>query len=217
MKKVKVLLLSLCAVLLVAASVLGTLAYLTSQDTVVNTFTVGKVKITLDEADVHPDGTAIPGASRVKSNEYHLVPGQTYLKDPTMTVKKGSEESYVRMMVTINCLSQLDAAFAPSGAALTSIFNGYDATEWVYEAEVRDTVANTITYEFRYKDAVNSDAADVVLDPLFDSITVPAAFDAAVMDSIADLKITVVGHAIQKTGFADDDAAWTAFAAQVNP
>ena len=60
MKKVKVLLLSLCAVLLVAASVLGTLAYLTSQDTVVNTFTVGKVKTTLDEADVHPDGTAIP-------------------------------------------------------------------------------------------------------------------------------------------------------------
>ena len=36
----KALLLTLCAVLLVAASVLGTMAYLTSTDEVTNTFTV---------------------------------------------------------------------------------------------------------------------------------------------------------------------------------
>lgn len=53
----KALLLSLCAVLLVAASVFGTMAYLTSNDSVVNTFTVGSVSITLDEADVKTDGT----------------------------------------------------------------------------------------------------------------------------------------------------------------
>ena len=40
MKKTKkALLLSLCAVMLVTASVLGTMAYLTSTDEVVNTFT----------------------------------------------------------------------------------------------------------------------------------------------------------------------------------
>lgn len=38
----KALLLTFGAVLLVAASVLGTLAYLTSTDKVVNTFTVGR-------------------------------------------------------------------------------------------------------------------------------------------------------------------------------
>ena len=48
--KSKALLLTLCAVLLVAASVMGTMAYLTSTDKVENTFTVGNVKITLDEA-----------------------------------------------------------------------------------------------------------------------------------------------------------------------
>ena len=53
MKKTKkALLLSLCAVMLVTASVLGTMAYLTSTDEVVNTFTVGNVAITLDETDV---------------------------------------------------------------------------------------------------------------------------------------------------------------------
>ena len=47
----KALLLTLCAVLLVAASVLGTAAYLTSTESVTNTFSVGQVKITMDEAN----------------------------------------------------------------------------------------------------------------------------------------------------------------------
>ena len=55
--KSKALLMTLCAVLLVAASVLGTMAYLTSTDEVENTFTVGNVKIALDEAKVNADGT----------------------------------------------------------------------------------------------------------------------------------------------------------------
>lgn len=57
--KSKALLLTLCAVLLVAASVMGTMAYLTSTDKVENTFTVGNVKITLDEAKVNTDGTPV--------------------------------------------------------------------------------------------------------------------------------------------------------------
>ena len=73
----KALLLTLCAVLLVAASVLGTMAYLTSTDEVKNTFTVGKVKINLDEAKVGLDGTPVEPAARVKSNEYKLMPGHT--------------------------------------------------------------------------------------------------------------------------------------------
>lgn len=217
MKKTKVLLLTLCAVLLVAVSVLGTLAYLTSQDTVVNTFTVGKVHIVLDEAKVTPDGEPVDGADRVKENNYHLVPGNTYTKDPTITVVKGSEESYVRMLVTINCLKELDAAFAPEGADLTTIFNGYDANNWVYETSVREEDANTVTYEFRYKGTVKPTAnADLFLDALFDSITVPSSFGSGDMKSLADLKITVVGHAIQAAGFADADAAWTVFTSEIN-
>ncbi len=57
MKKFKALLVVACALLLVAASVFGTMAYLTSTDTVTNTFTVGSVAIKLDEADVKLDGT----------------------------------------------------------------------------------------------------------------------------------------------------------------
>ena len=216
MKKSKVLITTICAVLLVTVSVLGTIAYLTSQDEVVNTFTVGKVNITLDEAAVNVDGTEISGADRVKENNYHLIPGQTYVKDPTLTVKAKSEDSYVRMLLTLNCADEFDAIYAPDKADLTTIFNGYDATNWVYETVTRDTAKNTITYEFRYKEIVTKSTADTKLEALFDSITVPGTFDSTDMESIAALKITVVGHAIQATGFADADAAWSAFNEQIN-
>ncbi len=214
MKKSKVLITTLCAVLLVAVSVLGTLAYLTSRDEVVNTFTVGKVNITLDEADVNEDGTVINGADRVKENNYHLIPGQTYVKDPTLTVKAKSEESYVRMLLTINCADAFDVIYAPNKADLTTIFNGYNAENWVYEAVTRAN--DTLTYEFRYKEIVANSDSDTILDALFDSITIPGAFDSRDMASIADLEIKVIGHAIQATGFANEDAAWTAFDEQVN-
>lgn len=57
--KTKALLMSLCAVLLVAASVLGTMAYLTDSKDVKNTFTVGNVAIKLDEAKVDDMGNLV--------------------------------------------------------------------------------------------------------------------------------------------------------------
>ena len=143
--KSKALLLTLCAALLVAASVLGTMAYLTDTDTVTNTFTVGKVDIKLDEAKVNTDGTPIEGAARVTGNEYHLLPGHTYTKDPTVTVLAGSESSYIKMTVTFSKANELDAIFTPNGATLTSIFNGYDAANWTYKGNTKDAANNTRT------------------------------------------------------------------------
>ena len=127
----KALLLTLCAVLLVTASVLGTMAFLTSNDEVVNTFSVGSVAIRLDEAKANTDGSLVEGAARVKANSYKLLPGHTYNKDPMVTVLNGSEASYIKMTVTFSKASALDAIFAPTGADLTSIFNGYDSTNWI--------------------------------------------------------------------------------------
>jgi predicted ribosomally synthesized peptide with SipW-like signal peptide len=204
-------------VLISVASVLGTLAYLTSEDTIVNTFTVGKVNIVLNETAVTPDGKAIDGADRVKTNNYHLVPGKTYTKDPTLTVVKGSEEAYVRMFVTFNCLKELDAVFAPGGANMLNIFNGYDANNWVYTKDVRDDAKNTVTYEFRYKETVEPEAdKNAVLDALFDSITIPSALDGKDMESISGFTITVTGNAIQAGGFNNANDAWTAFDGQIN-
>ena len=211
MKKTKAILMALCAVLLVAASVMGTLAYLTSTDTVTNTFTVGNVQIKLDEAKANPDGSLVNGADRVKANSYKLLPGHTYNKDPMVTVLKGSEESYVKMTVTFTKAAELDTIFAPNGADMTSIFNGYNSTNWIYKGNTKDTGANTRTYEFWYKEAVAAPNNDVALDALFDSITVPGTITNTQLATIEGMEITVNAYAIQADGFGTADLAWAAY------
>lgn len=199
------------AVLLVAASVMGTLAYLTSHDEVVNTFTVGKVAIKLDEAKANIDGSLVADAARVKANNYKLLPGHTYNKDPMVTVLKGSEPSYIKMTVTFSKAKELDAIFAPTGADLTSIFNGYDAANWIAKGNTKDATANTRTYEFWYKEPVGAPTADVALDALFDSITVPGEITQKQLETIADMTITVNAYAIQADGSTDAADAWNKY------
>lgn len=204
----KVLVLALCAVLLVSATIMGTMAYLTSTDVVTNTFTVGNVAINLDELDITKDD----GSRTETGNAYHLLPGQTYTKDPTVTVLSGSEKSYVKMTVTFSNAAELDAIFDPNGADMTSIFNGYDGTTWLYKGNTEDTTKNTRTYEFWYKDTVAAPTADVKLDALFDSITVPSTINNDQLATINNMKITVNAYAIQADGFNTPDAAWAAYA-----
>ncbi len=205
----KVLALVLAAVLLVGASVMGTIAYLTSTDEVNNTFTVGDVKIKLDEALVDDDGKAVTGedAERVKANDYKLLPGHTYDKDPTVTVLKGSEESYVRLLVTVNKKAALDKI----GVNTLEVFKGYDSSNWTFASQ--NAEGDTMVYEFRYKETVTATDADVVLDALFDQIVVPGNINNDQLATLDDLTIDVVAQAIQADGFTDDDAAWTAFSA----
>lgn len=237
----KALLLTLCAVLLVAASVLGTMAYLTASDEVTNTFTVGSVAITLDEAEVDENGTPVEPAARVKSNEYKLMPGHTYTKDPTVTVEKGSESSYIRMKVTFNNASDIialctDPEFAEDGP--TGVENAYplirmvnfaDGIEAKWDGAFPDNMTDledklgeakyfaegndTLTYYFYYKTPVAAPDADVKLETLFNEIAVPDWVTGDQLAALDDFKISIVAEAIQADGFANADAAWAAFAA----
>ena len=236
--KSKALLLTLCAVLLIAASVLGTMAYLTSTDTVTNTFTIGKVEITLDETDV-----TNPTGPRVKANSYKLMPGTTYTKDPTVTVLKGSEDSYVRMKVTFNNAKEIialctDPEFADEVTGVENAFplirmvnfvkanaakwdgiipdNMVDTEDMLADAKyfAYDETADTLTYIFYYRETVTAPTADVVLPVLFDSIKVPEWVTGAQLAKLNNFKITVVAEAIQAGSFANAGAAWAAFAEQ---
>lgn len=238
----KALLLTLCAVLLVAASVLGTMAYLTSTDSVENTFTVGSVAITLDEAEVDENGTPVEGAARVKSNEYKLMPGHTYTKDPTVTVKEGSEKSYVRMKVTFNNAAQIialctDPEFEGEVTGVENAFplirmvkfveanaakwdgiipdNMVDTEDMLAKAKyfAYDEAAGTLTYYFYYNETVAAPDADVKLATLFDSIAVPYWVTGDQLKTLNNFKIDIVAEAIQADGFDTADEAWAAFAA----
>ena len=209
MKKAKkILVLALSACLLVAVTIGATVAYLTAEDEVVNTFTVGNVQIELNETDVKPDGTKDTD-ERVDANTYHLLPGHTYTKDPTVKVLATSEECYVKMTVTIDKASELDAIFAPDGATLTDIFNDYNPAKWIAKGDTKD--ANTRTYEFWYYDVVDASEEDKPLEALFSSITVPGTITGKQLATIDGMTITVNAYAIQADGFADDKEAWEAF------
>lgn len=205
---------SLCAVLLVVASVLGTMAYLTDSKDVKNTFTVGNVAIKLDEAKVDENGTQVVDkdgnpVARVTRNAYKLLPGHTYVKDPTVTVLTPSVASYVKMTVTFTKANALDAIFAPTGADLTSIFGGYDAATWIYKGNTKE--GDTRTYEFWYKTTVDATAAAQTLEPLFTSIIVPGTINNDQLKSIDGMTINVNAYAIQADGFKDAAEAWAHF------
>lgn len=202
----KALVLTLCAVLLVVATVMGTMAYLTSTDTVTNTFTVGKVALTLDEAKVNTDGTPAANADRVKENAYKLIPGHSYTKDPTVHVTADSEDSYIFVKVE-NGIAALEAAkvenvYQPIADQITT--NGWTALDGV-----------TGVY---YKVYTNGQPEKDM--KVFNDFTI--ADDASTRDAWnnvgSDTKVTVTAYAVQKEGFADAKAAWDAtFGATVNP
>lgn len=245
--KTKALLMSLCAVLLVAASVLGTMAYLTDSEEVNNTFTVGNVAIKLDEAKVDENGTQVVDkdgnpVARVTRNAYKLLPGHTYVKDPTVTVLTPSVESYVRMKVTFNNADKIIALCTDPEfeGEVTGVENAFplirmvnfvkaNAAKWdgIIPDNMVDTedmlanskyfvkgTDNTLTYYFYYNGTVAARDGNVVLPTLFDSIKVPEWATNDQLKALQGFEINVVAEAIQADGFKNADAAWAAFAAQ---
>lgn len=194
MKQTKVLLTLACALLLVAASVMGTMAYLTSTATVENTFTVGEaVAITLDEAKTGTDGVAVTPAVRVNANKYKLMPGHTYTKDPTVRVT--GEDCYVFVTVS-NGISAIEAT------GNTTIAKQMEAHNWkVVDADKSLYIYATGTDA---KTAVSKNTNLVV----FENFTVKGDADHTALSNVANAKITIKAYAVQKDGF--EGADWTA-------
>lgn len=195
--KIKALTLALCAVLLVVTTVFVTMAFLTSTDEVKNTFTVGKVKITLDEADVDQYGEETADADRVKENEYKLIPGKTYTKDPTVHVDATSEDCY--LFVTIK-----------NGLDTDGTINGLEANGW---ALVADTTNVYCYYGVDAEGKLNADKAIVSAGEskkVFDTFTFGDEADPATYEAAA---ITVTAYAVQADGFEGKTTAetWAVF------
>ena len=192
MKKfVKPLVIAICAVLLVAGSVAGTLAYLTATSEVTNTFTVGNITIALDEAQVDEYGEKVTPAARVTDNSYKLVPGRTYKKDPTIHVTEGSEACYLFVRIENNI----------SGVVTGSVADQLNANGW-------KPLTGNVSY---YDDVVDAsgEEADVNV-AVFESFTVKADATNEQIAACNGQTIKVTAYAVQSHGFADADDAWSA-------
>lgn len=218
-RALKIVALLCCAALLVGATIGATVAYLTSTTNVVsNTFSVGRVKIKLDESAIKKDGNnwiADPDSPRVVENTYRLEPACTYSKDPAVTVEADSEEAYIRAFVTVSKIRELNTVLTGHNAVLKDFFVGRDATKWNVinlNNPVYDPAKDTATFEYRYHTTVSTaNGGAQMLEPLFTEIDVPDSFTGDDLASISGMKIEIVAQAIQAAGFADETAAWTAF------
>ena len=246
MKK-KTIALLLVLVMIFGISVGGTIAYLTDKEAVTNTFTVGNVKIKLTETAVNEAGVPVDekGSTEADStdanwkaavieandsapvgNKYKLIPGMSYTKDPAVTVLEGSEESYIRMIVTVTDCKDVDAAIdevntirqkvEETPIQLIDIFEGYDNSKWEFKGVKKtDDADYSRIYEFWYKETVSgfegTEKKAVKLDPLFTAIKVPGEIDNDSLAAIKEMEIIVEAHAIQSASFADAEAAWGAW------
>ena len=205
--KNKALLLSLCAVLLVAASVLGTMAYLPSQDAVTTTFSVGSVAITMDESDV--DNSTEGENDRDKANNYKLLPGHQYTKDPIIHVASTSENCYLFVIVKNEIAAIESDAAGDKTVAAQIVENGWnevgttaDGTLYVYGAVTDPTAVagganKTVFTTFKID-------GDKVVN-VSDGKTVPEGkFD---LSGYAGKTIIVTAYAVQVDGFEDAAAA----------
>ena len=188
-KTKKTLTIILAMVMVAALSVAATLAYLTSTTgPVTNTFTVGNVKITLDEAKVTELGVK-DGESRVTENSYKLYPSHQYVKDPTVHVDAASDDCWLFVKVVDELAAIEDA---------TTIADQLTANEW--------TPVEGQTGVYAYK-AIVSKGANI---PVFESFKIKTDVDNDTLATYAGKTITVTAYAVQADGFTTAAAAWAA-------
>lgn len=187
----------LCALLLVVATFLGTLAYLTSiTGEVKNTFTVGKVTITLDEAKTDVYGVADSEAERVSGNELKLIPGHEYTKDPTIHVAAGSESCWIFVQIS----DDIDGLQDATTVAEQIKNNGWTELEGETGVYYREHTAADGT-----DDGTEYDAADY---KVFSTLKIKT--DAELSWVNEDTELSVTGYAIQKDSLTNAADAWEA-------
>lgn len=195
--KSKALLLTLCAVLLIAASMLGTMAYLTSTDEVKNTFTVGSVAITLDETDVDNSTT---GADRDRANSYKLLPGHEYKKDPTIHVDANSEDCFLFVKVE-NEIADIEKAGTEVAEQMAK--NGWVTVEGQTKVYVYVGKTTGATNPATVQAGTNVD--------VFEKLAIDGNVDNNTLNGYAGKTIKVTAYAVQKDGFEGKSAKeiWT--------
>ena len=216
MTKKKILVLALTVAMAAILVVGGSLAYLTDKKTATNTFTMGDVKIELDETDVkNPEG------DRVTSNEYEVYPGAVVTKDPIVH-NVGKNGAYIRATVNVSNWMNLAAAYYPEFEPKFPSEGYKDALKLLVGdlgegwSVVGVTAGDTFTIgQFDAKFILKYDgilASGDNTTAMFQEVKIPAGIDNINNTSFKEVK--VVAQAMQANGFDTWEAAFAAFDAK---
>lgn len=177
-----------------------------------------KDKIEIDEDGnvvvTDKDGnTIVVEPAKDTENDYNLVPGGEYLKDPTITVKADSEECYVRFRVSFSNLPDGISAID----AMQALVKDLNADNWQYVETNEDG-----ELEFWYVEngefvtVEPSKSYDMELPALFETVGVPGEVTSEELAVLAGVQMVIEGDAIQAASFDDAEEAWEAFDGQNN-
>lgn len=190
------ILLSVAAIVLVVATVFTTLAYLTSSAAVANTFSVGDVAISMYETKVDETGKTLESGQKTSSgNHYLLVPGNTYIKDPTIYVNALSQKSYLFIKVR-NDIAAIEEQHDINGATPDTIAKQLEKNGW---KEHHKTATDIVYY---YADATTGAVKYIGADgpttvPVFESFTVEKDINQETLKLYNAARVSVTAYAIQ--------------------
>ena len=179
-----IILLVLAFVLVIGASVGGTLAWLTAQTpAVTNTFTsaallssTGSFTLWESEAEEQTDGSyKLLNTKAQEGNTYNILPGVDIPKDPTVTIDDLQENAYLYIVVDNKLTSGLTFSYATGWSLLDGYTNVY-----VYTANGSNVIKPG---DYEVKIIEN------------DTITVPANYSAT-----GDGSLTFTAYLAQATG-----------------
>lgn len=208
----------LCVTLVALAAIGATFAYLTDTKTVNNTFTMGNVKITLDETNVND-----PTGDRVTSNAYNVYPGAVVTKDPIVH-NTGKNAAYIRATVNVSNWMNLCAKYYPE-FGIAYPHEGYEKSLELLVGTLGEgwsvvgvTAGDTMTIgQFDAKFILKYDgklAAGADTAAMFQNVTIPAGIDNANADEGSFSSVKVVAQAMQADGFDTWEAAFAAYDAK---
>lgn len=189
-KKVAVILAS--TVLIASLVIGGTLAYLTSNATVTNTFTMGDVKILLTEP------------AWVSAKGLDMLPGATVPKDPTVTEDKGSSYMRIKMEIVATDGTMTSDRISLIKGTIAGLNTGVTPTKFTLDL-VRPTTPNIAVSYYNY----NSVLLEGESATLFTSIAIPGIYTNANIALMGKYSIKLTAEAIQ-SGNLDQAAAYTA-------
>ena len=108
MNKQKIMAAAAGAIVAVTSLAGASLAYFTDTKTAANVFTMGNVRIALDETDVQN-----PNGDRVTANTYAVYPGAVVTKDPVVH-NTGANGAYVRATVNVSDWVHMVSRYFPA-------------------------------------------------------------------------------------------------------
>ena len=190
-KKVTAIALAVC---ILAVAVIGaTMAYFTDTDSKTNTFTFGKVDIDLTEDSIEDKGKGVKAGTVGTDGGITypgVLPGLVYSKVPTVTVKDDSLDAWVIITATVPTVYDWDG-----------LFNNTVSTAFTMD---KKPVGDNTVYYFYANAAVTAENSvtpftEVKINPALTQDDVAKKFD-----------MVINAYAIQKDGFSNAEAAFTA-------